>query len=244
MDKNESSLVQKLKNELYESDSYIEKLNLQIQNETLNSDKLRKELNILMEKNNSLAEYISESQTKFSEEIIKYKNEISNLNKKIEFKLHISNENDEKMKKVLEGYENCKTELNLMNINMINYQQEIQHKNSIIHELEKTNVILSENINHLSEEIKNINSNDKNVNNNFSNEIQIAEKTEELENVTNKNIFLIEEIDQLKKRNSYLDFEISRVNHINFELQTCINTIKNSKHDIKTDDKYCCCVCF
>jgi chromosome segregation ATPase len=240
MDKNQL-LAKKLKNELYESDSYIETLTLQIQNEKSNSDKLSKELNILLEKNNSLSQYISESQTKFSEEIIKYKNEILNLNKKIEFKLHISNENDEKMKKNLEGYENCKTELNLMNINMINYQQEIQNKNSIIHELEKTNVILSQNINHLSEKI-NRNSNEKN-DDSFSNEILIAEKTEELENITKKNIFLIEEIDQLKKRNSYLDFEISRVNHINFELQTCINTVKNSK-PIKNDDEYCCCICF
>jgi len=235
MDKNQS-LVKKLKNELYESDSYIETLTLQIQNEKANSDKLSKELNILLEKNNSLSEYISETQTKFSEEIIKYKNEI----KKIEFKLHIYNENDEKMKKITEGYENCKTELNLMNINMINYQKDIQHKNSMIYELEKNNIILSENISQLSE--INRNSNDRN-DDSFSKEILVAKKTEELENITKENIFLIEELDKLKKRNSYLDFEISRVNHKNFELQTCINTIKNSK-PIKSDDEYCCCICF
>ena len=175
MDKNQSR-VQKLKNELYESDSYIEQLNLQIQNEVANSEKLTKELNILLEKNDSLSEYISETQQKFSDEIIKYKNEISNLNKKIEFKLQIYNENNDKMKKIEEEYEKSKTERNLMNINMIHYQKEIENKNSIIYELEKNNLILSENISQLSSEINNNKNSNENVNS-FENEMKIAEKT-------------------------------------------------------------------
>ena len=87
-------------------------------------------------------------------------------------------------------------------------------------------------------------------------------KNEDLEYLNKENIFLITEIDKFKKRNSYLEDEVSKLNHKNFELQTCINTLKNSKPfinnnknknknttDTDTDtgnNDYCCfsCICF
>jgi chromosome segregation ATPase len=232
-------LVKKLKDELCESDSHITKLDLLIKNEQKISDELRKELNVALEKKESLSEYISDIELDFSKQIKKYKTEICNLNEKMLLKSSVDNENVEKMSTIVEGYEKCKTELNLMNINVIKFQKEIEEKNSIIHELEQTNVKLCENINQLSDMKRHNNLTD----NTFATEIKIAEKTEEIEKLVKENAFLLEEIDQLKKRNSYLNVEISKVNHKNFELQTCINTIKNSKPNKPTND-YCCCTCF
>ncbi len=228
-----NQVIQKLKNELYESDSYIENLNMKIKNETENLDKLRKEFDILLEKYNSLSNYNLESEQKFSEDVIKYQTEISELNKQLELKNII----EKKSNKILDMYEKCKTEINLMNINVINFQKEIEHKNIVINELERANIKLYENINLLSE------MNLKSDENSLEGEIKI----EEFENMFNENKLLKEEIEQLKKRNNYLDSEMSKLNHANFKLQTCINTIKNSKTSFSINnnkDDYCCCTCF
>ena len=62
-------LVKKLKDELCESDSHITKLNLLIKNEQKISDELRKELNVVLEKKESLSEYISDIELEFSKQI-------------------------------------------------------------------------------------------------------------------------------------------------------------------------------
>ena len=188
MDKKES-LVKKLKNELYESDSYIEELNLKMKNEISSSNNLRKELNILLTKNNSLSEYISEMEQKISDDISKYKTEISDLNIKIESKSIINKENEEKYKNIFQEYEKYKTDLNLMNIKIINYQKEIEDKNSIINELEKNNIKLSANITEILD-IKKMHFFDNNSSNlNLADELK---KNEDLEYLNKENIFLSE----------------------------------------------------
>ena len=244
MDKKET-LVKKLKNELHESDSYISELQLKIKNEAEKSEELRKELNTLSKKNIVLSEYVSEIEQKLSDDITNYKNEISELNNKIESKSNLNKENEEKMNKISKEHEKCKTELNLINIKIINYEKEIENKNSVIYELEKTNIRLSENISEFSElQNKYIIDNSGNI----ENEIKIAKKDEHIEYLNKENIFLITEIDKLKKRNSYIELELSKLNHKNFELQTCINTLKNSKPFINntkdSTDDCCSCVCF
>ena len=152
--KNQELLVKKLQNELCDNDIYIEDIKLKLKNEISNSNNLSKEINILLQKNSSLSEYISESERIFKNEISKYKNEIAILNEKLELILKLENENDEKNKKNLKSYDNCKNELNIAHVSIINYQNDIEKKTCLINDLENENIRLSESISKFSE-IKN-----------------------------------------------------------------------------------------
>ena len=239
--KNQELLVKKLQNELCDNDIYIEDIKLKLKNEISNSNNLSKEINILLQKNSSLSEYISESERIFKNEISKYKNEIAILNEKLELILKLENENDEKNKKNLKSYDNCKNELKIAHVSIINYQNDIEKKTCLINDLENENIRLSESISKFSE-IKNNHFKDNKIS--LADEINIIKKDEELENINNYNACLLEEIVKIKKMNTYLDSEISRVNHENFKLKTHINTIKNSNNLLTDSSKYCCCVCF
>ena len=232
--KNQELLVKKLQNELCDNDIYIEDIKLKLKNEISNSNNLSKEINILLQKNSSLSEYISESERIFKNEISKYKNEIAILNEKLELILKLENENDEKNKKNLKSYDNCKNELNIAHVSIINYQNDIEKKTCLINDLENENIRLSESISKFSE-IKNNHFKDNKIS--LADEINIIKKDEELENINNYNACLLEEIVKIKKMNTYLDSEISRVNHENFKLKTHINTIKNSNNLLTDSSK-------
>ena len=68
-----------------------------------------------------------------------------------------------------------------------------------------------------------------------------VKQKDELDNVKKSNLYLTEQIEIIRRRNKYLDDEISKMNHEIFDYQTIINTMKNS-HCKKKENKYCCCV--
>ena len=236
----DKELIQKLKTELYENDSYIEKLNSDLKSEKEKSENLNAKINFFLQKNNSLSENISEVENLFISETKKYESEVKTLKQSLDNNLKTLKELEEKCCEITNDNENYKNKINILNIDVINYLHKIENKNSIIGNLELSNIKLNKNIKELSDKIKDISISDDNNTKNIENNLLFVKQKDELDNVKKSNLYVTEQIEIIRRRNKYLDDEISKMNHEIFDYQTIINTMKNS-HCKKKENKYCCC---
>lgn len=238
----DKEIVQKLKNELYENDSHIEKLNIELKSEKEKSEKLKVDLNFVLQKNNSLNENISQVENLFLSETKKYESEVIGLKQLLDNNCNALTELENKFLKITIENENYKKKIKDINIDLINNLREVDIKKSIINDLESINAKLNKNIKDLTDKINDYKCSGCN-NNNIEDNLLFVKQKDELNNVKKSNLYLTEQIEIIRRRNKYLDDEISRMNHEVFDYQTIINTMKNSKYNnsVKKKNK-CCCV--
>ena len=241
----DKELIQKLKNELYENDSYIGDLNSKLNSEKEKSENLSAKINFVLQKNNSLNESISQLENLFSTEIKKHELEVNILRKSLDNNSNLSKESDYILNDITIKNENCKKEINILKIETINFLHDIENKNSIISDLESTNIKLYENIKELTNKINEIDKCCNEKNNNIEDNLLYIKQKDDLEKIKKSNLYLTEQIEIFRKRNKYLDDEISKMNHEIFDYQTIMNTMRNCQSNYnkkKENNKYCCCI--
>ena len=203
MKKNKDEIINKLRNELIESDSYIDELNAKLK--AVNPEIFKKQIEDITSKNTELEECINSSRDK----ILSLENRITELITKDEISLSMISSLKEEISRLIKNIESKNSDIFVLQADVFNEQRLRADSEKKVKNLEIEVCHLNERINTVS----------RTKNEKFSNEIQVSKYKDEIEFLNNKNIYLSDELDKLMKKN--------------IELVTLMNTLKNSKRQKK-----------